>query len=62
MCNDAGCPVILSEGAVPELVLRNECSVVRRIVEVAIFLLDDVPVNLQCNQFLNTKGKTKKMK
>lgn len=39
MSNDVGCSVALSEDAVPEVVLRNECYVVNIIVEVAISLL-----------------------
>lgn len=60
MSSNAGCPVILSEDAVPEVVLRNECYVVFTIVGVAIFLFNDVPVNSQCNHFSNTKEKQKR--
>lgn len=38
MSNDGGCPVILSEDVVPEVVLRNVCYVVCVIVGVAVFL------------------------
>lgn len=38
MCNDAGCPVVMSDGAVPEVVLRDECYLVSMIVGAAISL------------------------
>lgn len=38
MSNDGGCPIILSEDVVPEVVLRKECYVGFMIVGVAVFL------------------------